>query len=220
MTTSKDDGFIINLVARSVRALQVLSVVELWKWLGIALLRRRNAQPTAEVLRRNANLWIDWFIVFKWVLVGGLFWFAQDGWLASAVVSYLLFFNVFSYFYYHGWGSEHEPFKLPRNAALQRDRRRLVSFLLAFSFSFLGFAYLYAVQLPHRLEWPTEPNSLDAIYLSISNSFTLTYSGFQPCDQLARGVMLLQVLNVFVFLSVLIGNAVPSVGRSDPDRRA
>ena len=220
MMISPDDGFIIKLVAHSVKVLQALSVVERWKQLGVALLRRKNAQPTVEVLRRNANLWIDCFIVFKWVLVGGLFWFSQGGWLASVVVSYLLFFNVFSYFYYHGWGSKHETPKLPQNAILQRDRRRLVSFLLAFFFSLLGFAYLYAIQLPHRLEWPTEPNKLDAIFLSVSNSFTLTYSGFQPCDQLARGVLLLQVLNVFVFLTVLIGNAVPSVGRSDPDEGA
>lgn len=217
MTASQDDGFIIRSVSRSVKLLQALSAVELWKQLGAALLRRKNAQLTDEALRRNANLWIDWFIVIKWALVGALFWLAQDGWVALTVVSYLLFFNVFSYFYYHGWGSEYDPPKLPPRAILQRDRRRLVSFLLAFFFSLLGFAYLYAVQLPHRLEWPTEPNGLDAIYLSVSNSFTLTYSGFQPYDQLARGVLLLQVLNVFVFLAVLIGNAVPSVGRSEPD---
>lgn len=217
MKTSQNDGFIIHLATRMMVALQALSAVERLKQLGEVFLRFQNATPSDEELRRNANRWIDGFIVFKWALVGGLFWFAQSGWFAAVAVSYLLFFNVFSYFYYHGWGSDHEPPKLSWEAAQQRDRRRLISFLQAFFFSFLGFAYLYAVQLPDRLEWPTSPNGLDAIFLSLSNSFTLTYNGFQPCDQLARGVLLLQVLNVFVFLTVLIGNAVPSVGRSQPE---
>lgn len=217
MAKNKDDGFIINFAACCVAALQSVSAVELWKQLGQFILRRNNPGPTEDALRRNANVWVDWYIALKWLVVIALLITEQGGWIALAVVSYLLFFNAFSYFYYHGWGSDYKPPKLSRSAALHRDRRRLVSFLLAVQFSFLGFAYLYAVQIPCRLYWPTEPNWLDAIYLSISNSFTLTYDGFQPRDQIARGVLLLQLLNIFVFLTVLIGNAIPSVGRHDSE---
>ena len=216
MSNYENEGFIIRIVACGVARLQKLSAVEHWKKLGQAILRRKNNTPSDEALRRNANLWIDWFILLKWALVGALIWRLENGWLAGTVVSYLLFFNLFSYFYYHGWGSDYDPPRLDRAESVRRDRRRLVSFLQAFLFSIFGFAYLYAAQIACQFEWPTTPNRLDALYLSISNSFTLTYEGFQPKDQLARGVLLLQLINVFLFLTVLIGNAVPSVGRSEP----
>lgn len=133
-----------------------------------------------------------------------------------AAVSYLLFFNLFSYFYYHAWGSDYPAPQLSPVESRWRDRRRLVSFLQAVLFSLLGFAYLYAFQAQSHLQWPTEPGRLDAVYLSVSNSFTLTYEGFQPSDQVGRGLLLAQVLNMFVFVAVLIGNAVPEVGRSEP----
>lgn len=216
MSNYENEGFIIRIVACGVAGLQKLSAVEHWKKLGQAFLMRKHDAPSDEALRKNANLWIDWFILLKWALVFGLIWRMENGWLAGTVVSYLLFFNLFSYFYYHGWGSDYDPPRLDRAKAMRRDRRRLVSFLLAFLFSIFGFAYLYATQIACHLEWPSNPNRLDALYLSISNSFTLTYEGFQPKDQLARGVLLLQLINVFLFLTVLIGNAIPTVGRSEP----
>lgn len=216
MSEYENEGFIIRIAAQMVSGLQKLSAVEHWKRLGEAVLRIRNEAPSDETLRRNANLWIDWFIVLKWVFVGVLIWKMEDGWLAGTAVCYLLFFNAFSYFFYHGWGSDLTPPKLDPEETIKRDRRRLVSFLLAFLFSILGFSYLYAAQIPLRLDWPTSQNWLDALFLSVSNSFTLTYEGFQPKDQLARGVLLLQLMNVFLFLTVLIGNAIPSIGRSEP----
>lgn len=217
MSKRANDGFIIRFAAWCISALQAVSAVEHWKRYGEARLRRRVANPSDEELRRNANVWIDSFVVLKWLIVLALLLASQGGWVAAILMVYLLFFNLFSYFYYHGWGSQYQPPRLSRDEGLARDRRRLISFLLAFMFSIFGFAYLYAIQIPSRLEWPSEPNLLDAVYLSISNSFTLTYNGFQPRDQVSRGILLLQLINVFVFLTVLIGNAIPSVGRSDPE---
>lgn len=216
MSEYENEGFIIRIAALGISSLQKLSAVEHWKRLGETILRYRCATPSDEILRKSANLWIDWFIVLKWIFVAVLIWKMAGGWVSGIAVCYLLFFNAFSYFFYHGWGSNFVPPKLTPEETVRRDRRRLVSFLLAFLFSIFGFSYLYAVQIPLHLDWPTSPNRLDAVLLSVSNSFTLTYEGFQPKDQLARGVLLLQLMNVFLFLTVLIGNAIPSIGRSEP----
>ena len=214
MTSGYADGFLIVLFSRFFAILQAVSAVEWMKKFGFYILARSEKNHSPEDFRRVANLWIDVFIVAKWLVVTVFLLLSCKGFLPLFVVSYLLFFNCFSYFIYHGWGSGYSAANLPVEAQLRRDRRRLISFLQAVFFSFLGFSYLYSCQIYGRLEWPTHPNFLDGLYLSLSNSFTLTYSGFQPKDQIARGVLLLQVINMLVFVTILIGNSVPVVGRS------
>jgi len=215
MSLKYSDGFLIVMFGRFFAALQAVSAVEWFKKFGLYILAKRQESPSSEECRKFANLWIDVFIVAKWLVVSASIAFSWDGILPLLVVSYLLFFNCFSYFIYHGWGSIYTVENLPKDAQLTRERRRLISFLQAIFFSFVGFAYLYFSQIQGRLEWPSSPNFLDGLYLSVSNSFTLTYSGFQPKDQLARGVLLLQVVNMLVFVTILVGNSVPVVGRSN-----
>lgn len=215
MSLRYSDGFLIVMFSRLFVILQAASAVEWFKKFGLYLFANSQKSPSPEECRRIANLWIDAFIVSKWFTVMALIFFSCEGILALFFVCYLLFFNCFSYFIYHGWGSAYTVVNLSKDAQLIRDRRRLISFLQAIFFSFLGFAYLYSNQIQGRLEWPSSPNFLDGLYLSVSNSFTLTYSGFQPEDQLARGVLLLQVINMLVFVTILVGNSVPLVGRSN-----
>jgi hypothetical protein len=212
-----NDGFIVLAFGRAINIIQFFSIVEWMKKASIRIFLEKDvndAEGLGEKKRKLSNFAVDIFMVVKWIFVSCVLIAGIYSNIIALLVLYLLFYNAFSYFLYHGWGSSFDPPKLVGAAALQRERKRLLSFLLAIFFSFVGFAYVYAVCIPERLEWPTSPNWLDAIYLSISNSFTLTYSGFQPLDQLARGALLLQVLNVLIFLTVLIGNSVPSVGRS------
>jgi len=153
-------------------------------------------------------------MVMKWAWLLVCIYRGFDGPIALIGTVYLLVFNLFSYSFYHGWGSDHTPPILAYDEAIWRDRRRMMSFLLAFAFSIVGFAYIYANHIHTSLEWPSTPNALDGLYLSVSNAFTLTYEGFQPCDQFGRGVLLLQVVNTLIFLTVLIGNAIPQVGQT------
>lgn len=214
MKRSSSDGFIIVFLSFVISQLHGLSLVEWLKSFGLWISKTGTEPRAIEEVRRTSNFCIDLFILLKWIVVCGFFAAGSEGRIALLVTAYLLFYNTFSYFYYHGWGSGYQIEQLSKDAALERDRRRLVSFLLAFFFTFVCFAYIYGYQYPSRFSWPTEPNRLDALYLSVSNSFTLTYEGFQPNDKIARGILLLQVVNVFVFVSVLIGSAIPSVGRS------
>lgn len=214
MSSGKTDGFLVLVFARLFSFIQLFSAVEWVKKLGLFLLEKKKANCGPEDYRRAANLWIDLFVLAKWICVIVFTVFSSSGMFSLLLVSYLLFFNCFSYFIYHGWGSGHTVSNLTDEEQLRRDRRRLIGFLQAVFFSFLGFAYLYAFQISDRLEWPVHPNFLDGLYLSLSNSFTLTYSGFQPKDQLSRGVLLLQVVNMLFFITILVGNSVPSVGRS------
>jgi hypothetical protein len=213
VSSAKNDGFVILLVAKAVHLLHYLSPVEWVKHLGQAVSLASSEVSNAEELRRTANIWIDVFIVSKWLTVGLLFCYRQNSWIALIFVSCLLFYNLFSYFYYHAWGSAFQVSGLSSERLLWRDRRRLVSFLLAIAFSFFGFAYLYSLQFPIYFQWPAGPSFREALYLSVSNSFAITVDGFEPLTSLARWLLILQVLNMFVFLTVLIGNSIPSVGR-------
>jgi hypothetical protein len=206
-----ENGFNIQVFGWLISRLQDVSLVELFKQFGVYLRKRRSADCSDIEIRSAANLWVDIFVISKWLLLLLFFIFQVNGFASFLMISYLLFFNLFSYFVYHAWGSDFGP----PPPSIERDRRRLMNFLQAFFYSIVGFAYLYFIHFPCNYVWPTEANWLDAIYLSISNSFTLTYEGFQPKDRGGRGLLLLQVANVFVFLTILISNSVPNLTQSD-----
>lgn len=207
-----ENGFLVVAVTFLIRCMHVLSLVEWVKFFGLRVFWRE--EKSGRSIRCAANFWIDVFMVAKWAWLIACIWRGLDGQIALLGTSYLIAFNLFSYSFYHGWGSDHEPPSLDYSEAIWRDRRRMMSFLLAFAFSVVGFGYIYTTHIHMSLEWPSTPNRLDGLFLSLSNAFTLTYEGFQPCDQLGRGVLLAQVLNTLIFLTVLIGNAIPNVGQT------
>jgi hypothetical protein len=213
MAVTSRDGFIIILFGGIVRLLHTLSAVEWLKSGALAIARWRGQASTAEAKRTIANLAIDVFVVAKWAFLVTAFACGLTSSIVFLLTGYLLFFNLFSYFYYHAWGSQFPSHQLSEDALHKRDQRRLLSFLLAIAYSFLGFAYLYAFQFASHFQWPPEAGRTDALLLSICNSFTLTYGGYQPLDPLSRSLLVAQVLNMFVFITILVANSIPNLSR-------
>ncbi|WP_299212207.1 hypothetical protein [uncultured Tateyamaria sp.] len=181
------------------------------KWITVRLFLSRKPCGSDDEQRASANVAIDLFIFIKWsvVLAALIVRPTSDVWLY--VIIYLISYNLFSYFYYHAWGGG-EPVSARDKG---RQQRRLFSFLQAFFFSILGFAFIYLVPLCEDVSWPEQVNGWDALLLSISNSFTLTYEGFQPTTRLGRTVLVIQVLNSFFFLTVLVANSLPNLSSGE-----
>jgi hypothetical protein len=214
MEKSANNGFLIVWVGGLVDALHFLSPAEWFKEAGFKVWRSQEARTNNETRRKIYNNLIDSFTVLKWGFLILAYLLSFDNHLALLVTSYLIFFNFFSYFHYHAWGSVHPKPLLNEDQALWRERRRFVAFLQALSFSFLGFAYLYAIQFPTHFKWACDNDGLSGLYLSISNSFTITDDTYGPTSELGRWLMLLQMLNMFAFVSILLTNSIPTVGRA------
>jgi hypothetical protein len=61
------------------------------------------------------------------------------------------------------------------------------------------------------ITWPNNlVDSTNAIYLSIANAFTLTYGGFSPLTQEIRVVFMSQLINTFLFFTIIISNSIPN----------
>lgn len=201
------NGFIILIVSWMVRVLFAMNPAEWLKFHGIRLGRALNLFPDNTPTSAVANLFVDVYIVLKWVTVALLLTFEVSALWAGFSVVYLLFFNLFGYFYYHAWGSAHVPVH-----SRERDRRRFINFLQAIAFSVVGFAYVYLHLSPSHFTWPNGLSFSEALTLSAANSFTLSLDPYAAKDTLGKWLALSQVVNVFFFFVIFVGNSVPTVG--------
>lgn len=183
------------------------SFIEHFKALVVLLFTRGETQHS------NAAKWraiaIDAYQVIKWSI---LILFLYCGWettVAHSIVVYLLASNLFSYFYYHAWRDPWGGARLTHSNL----QRRLVSFLMAFAFMIFGYAALYYQFFADQIIWPGGPDGVasfpGAIFLSVANTFTLTYGEYGPGTAAMEYLFGSQVVYAFVFLVIIISNSVP-----------
>lgn len=134
---------------------------------------------------------IDIYIVLKYVIVG-LFWIAGYYYaIGVGMVVYLLFYNTYTYFYYHVWVA---PYSLTRES----KQRRLVNFFLAFGYAVLCYGYLYAVM--------GQREGVEALLFSFECSMGMG-SG-NGLGLLERFVVASQLFNTFLFVAIILVNTV------------
>ena len=205
-----NNGFIYPLFDSLVRFMCYCNLVEFFKFLAklsTGVLHKRNGGEVSTVeLIRSCNIAIDVYQVFKFgVLL--LLWFCEiNSLLSKLIIYYLLISNLFTYFYYHVWGSKY-------NQRLDRDtlNRKFMNYLLAISFYLLCYAYLYEIHYSHMISWPESVvDTTNSIFLSVANAFTLTYGGFSPLTQEIRVVFMSELINTFLFFTVIITNSIPN----------
>ena len=154
-----------------------------------------------------ASFGIDFFQIAKFLAIGILLFCNTQGIWAKYVTYYLISSNAFTYFYYHAWGSQYRQ----RND-LESQRRRLLNLLLAIVFYILCYAYLYQVHFAQYIAWPEgQIDIINAIYLSVANAFTLTYGGFAPKAQIVRVLFMSELMNTFLFFTIVVSNSIPSI---------
>lgn len=202
--------FIVTSFNIAVRVMYWLNAVEYVKLLSVYVWSNcmsRNLEPIEK--RSAAGIGIDLYQIMKFfILVSFMTCQAANIW-AEYVAYYLISSNAFTYFYYHAWGSDYT-----QEDNLDGQRRRLLNFLLAIIFYIFCYAYLYHWHFSGQIKWPDDQvNLLNAIYLSVANSFTLTYGGFEPMSQTARILFMTQLINTFLFFTILVSNSVPTIGK-------
>lgn len=201
------NGFIYPVINKFISLLWYLNFVEYVKmsfaWSYAKILRRTL---TDDEIISIKNIAIDTFMILKWtaiilIIASG----CTSDWV-KLIVWYLIVSNLFTYFYYHVWGSG---FAL--RGDIHSQRRRFVNFLLSMGFYLACYAYLYQFHYAADIGWPDNLiDTTNAIYLSIANAFTLTYGGFSPLNQTARIIFASELINTFFFFVIIIVNSVPS----------
>ena len=196
---------LLSMVQLLVVVLWMLSFVEHFKALVMWLAKSCTSSST-NALMSSRSLAIDLYECLKWSFL--LIVFAAHIFLDWVVgmVFYLLISNLFSHFYYHVWFQRPEA-KISHNSV----KRRLTSFLLAFTFMIFGYAYLYLGWYPNEIRWPSDdPNITNALYLSFANTFTLTYGDFGPQNDGSRFLFISQVIYTFFFLVLIVVRSLPN----------
>lgn len=209
-------GFIYPLFNSAVRFLYYCNLVEFFKFLAkmsVGLVsRRRGGEATDNEIIQACNIAIDIYQVFKFGALLIFFVCKTNTIFSKLVIYYLISSNLFTYFYYHVWGSKYTQ-KIDRGTL----NRKFLNSLIAISYYLLCYAYLYQVHYFHMISWPDSTiDFTNAIYLSVANAFTLTYGGFSPLTQEIRIIFMSELINTFLFFTVIISNSIPNhAGRDD-----
>lgn len=206
------NGLIYPFVAALIAIIKRLNLVEYVKEFcvfAVSKFRKTTLQQNEIIATKNVG--IDIFILLKWGFIAwAIIWQATSPWVEWAVW-YLIFTNLFTYFYYHVWGSG-----FVARSDIDSQRRRFINFLISLGFYLVCYAYLYQFQYATHISWPN--NAVDftnATYLSIANAFTLTYGGFAPISQTARILFASELINTFFFFTIIIVNSVPNTKNAE-----
>jgi hypothetical protein len=198
------NGFIYPILNWIIHNMKYLTIVELFKWFSILIVRKFKSELRTSQASRIA---VDVFILLKWIFI--IFvskCHLKEPWVVFATW-YLILTNLYSYFYYHIWEKESLN---AENFLIDRIRRRFLNLMLAIGFSNLCFAYLYGVASVHEFIWTDRhPSFLEAIWYSISNSLASNYDGLQPLTETAEYISKIQLMITFVFLSIILGKSIP-----------
>lgn len=197
------NGFIYVIIKFVIDKLCLLNLVEYFKKIGKALNPVKTNRDMEAIYTRVAT---DIFIVLKWLFIA-ILWVcgATSPWIAG-IVWYLIITNLYTYFFHHIWTDEALDTSHFTN---DRIRRRFLNLLLAIAFSDIAFAYLYRFPYMHELNWTTAPNSLHAIWFSVSNSLAANYSVVSPVTGLGNNAAMVQLLITFVFVAIIISRSIP-----------
>ncbi|WP_139735312.1 hypothetical protein [Aeromonas veronii] len=206
MKTEINNGFIHPLIDRVIILLKYCNLVELFKYISKSQLIYWKKNPTQEEIISACNIAIDVYQVAKYATLIVLWACGISNYISKFIIYYLLFSNVFTYFYYHTWGSG-----FARRTDRASENRRFLNLIFAFTFYLLCYAYLYQIHYQNMINWPSNVIDIwNAIYLSVSNAFTLSSEGYTPKDQAIRVVFMFQHLIAFLFLAIIFSSSIPT----------
>lgn len=200
-TPQKDDkavysenSILLRIVDTGVLFLKSISPVEILKSALISLF----SNGTKEQNQTIGSLAIDIFIFLKFSLLLWLMFTSRISLFSFVFVLILMFFNVFTYIYYHLW-SEREC------RGEEHRRRRLVSVSSSFLFNALGFSYIYMVLVRWGLmNFMDRHGRVSCLLYSAYLSFFATTDYLVSISLWGDIVVLLQFLTTFVFVSIIL----------------
>jgi hypothetical protein len=206
-----NNGFLIWGLGKLIQALHYISPVEILKNAFNKNNDKENLKEPQKIESKILNnKIIDWFILLKWVYVIIAILCKWSNSVNLVIVAILLFFNLFTYFYYHIWNEEA---LLPDPIKTHRVRRRFLNVLLAISFSHLAFAYLF--RFHYYCHFTPEVTSeigssfLNWFLYSASNSIAANFNSIAPKDVIGNQVSMIQFIITFVFIAIILSKSLP-----------
>ncbi len=184
--------------------LKYLSLVEWFKKLVIWIFADKN-----EILSivKCSRIAVDLFIIAKWILIILILQYSISNQFLTILVWYLIYSNLYTYFYYHIWVKESLN---PDNYSIDRVRRRFLTLMLSIGFSNLCFAYLVRMPYVSDFTWSNDsPTNLKSIWFSFANSLTAEYEYVLPNTQNGLDITITQLIISFVFLTIILGKSIP-----------
>lgn len=198
-------GFIYPAIDKLLNSLRYINLVELFKLVGRAFVRTKRSERSTAYER----IAVDLFIVAKFVYITALLFTGSNNAITTAIVWYLLATNIYTYFYYHLWSSR---VLKDKHFNIDRIKRRFLSLMLAIFYSIFGFAYLYKVPYVTEFSWYcSEPTIIRSLLFSIYNSFAANYDRVKPATDTGFMLTIVQLLMMFVFLTIIISNSIPQI---------
>lgn len=196
------DGFIIEATSWMVENLKKLSIVEYIKRMFISLFK---AQSRADK-KKYANYAIDTFILSKWTLLIFLILTKTANTFTLIITSYLVFYNIYTYFYYHVW-DKNAIIGTPRS--VKNVRRRFITLTLSFGYVIATFAYYYSVTHSSCFSVSSSNFSIriTGLYHSFASAFVGGSSYMTPINNTGLVIQSLQVLITFIYLGVIFNRA-------------
>jgi len=193
-------GLIYSIIDWIIEKIKYLNIVELFKFISIKI---NSKEPIA-----SSRFGVDLFIIFKWSLIS-LFWFCNmKNEFVNVIVWYLIFTNVFTYFYYHTWTDDLAKPQFDHN----RIKRRFLNLILSIGFNVFSFAYLFAQPFSKNFQWKNGLSTFqDSVFFSLANSFTTNYNSVKSITEIGHKITLMETVISFVFLTIIISNSIPQI---------
>lgn len=155
--------------------------------------------------KRNAA---DLYIILKWLFILWITFENYHGILWLSIKWYFIITNLQSFFFHFIWKEQRSG-----ESNADRLRRRMVHLFLAIFFSHLVFASIYRLEYLDNFDWKGGASFYKSCLFSISNSFAGNYTGVEVTKHEVDTTLIIQFLISFVFVSVIIGKAIPDYGQ-------
>jgi len=198
------NGIIYTILRFFFDNLKYLSLVELFKMLSIKLFSDNNNLQSKITCSRNAA---DFFILSKWTFIIIIMNLGCNHTYITIFVWYLIYSNLYTYFYYHVWIPEALN---TQNFEIDRARRRFITLILSIAFSNLSFAYLIRYPYKSDFHWSDDtPLNIKAMWFSFANSLTANYEYVKPITRNGVEITITQLLISFIFLTIILGKSIP-----------
>ncbi len=204
-----ENGFIYEIFNVLINSLKYLNIVELFKKIAIKL------SSSEKHIRKNANIAIDIFIIFKFLIII-LFWYKElNNIYATIITYYLILINIYTYFYYHVWSDKANN----RNQSNDKNKRRFLNLIIAILYSDICYGYLYNIVYSVHFLWEQNTSRLiSSLQLSIYNSFAGSFYGVKPITDLGIVLTTSQLLITFIFIAIILTRTIPPTSISDIER--
>lgn len=195
------NGFIISTVKEIINAFYYLNLVEFFKFIAKKLTPINSSQ---DIIIRNSNIAIDIFIILKWLFIFLIWKVGVDNTFMTFFVFYLIITNIYTYFYYHVW------LKVTQPLTYERNIRRFINLILAYSYSNFCYGYLYSVPYYSEMNWTQGFNKdINGLLFSIANSLTSSIEGVKILTTMGNWISVSQVSLSFFFISIILSKSIP-----------